>query len=189
MGSGVFLDGHTLGSFIASLTALKINLPGEIMHNQLPGKRSIIFVALLIVACSLNANEPVSKSFLTGIAIGGHDTVAYHRPGNSEPHRAIVGSKTWKAEWKGADWLFSSKTDRDLFAANPERYSPAYNGFCANALSLGEGLISTDGSHWQIFGDRLYTFYAARGRQRWLAGDFEEYKLIADKAWKGLVGE
>ena len=159
------------------------------MHNQLPGKRSIIFVALLIVACNLNANEPVSKSFLTGIAIGGHDTVAYNRPGNSEPHRAIVGSKIWKAEWKGADWLFSSKTDRDLCAANPERYSPAYNGFCANALSLGEGLISTDGSHWQIFGGRLYTFYAARGRERWLAGDFEEYQLIADKAWKGLVGE
>ena len=159
------------------------------MHNQLPGKRSIIFVALLIVAFNLNASEPVSKSFLTGIAIGGHDTVAYHRLGNSEPHRAIEGIQTWKTEWKGADWLFSSKTDRDLFAADPERYSPAYNGFCANALSLGEGLISTDGSHWQIFGNRLYTFYAARGRERWLAGDFEAYKLIADKAWKSLVGE
>ena len=189
MGSGVFLDGHTLDSFIASLTAVKINLAGKIMHNQLPGKRSIIFVALLIVAFNLNADEPVSKSFLTGIAIGGHDSVAYHRIGNAEPHQAIEGNQTWKAEWKGADWLFSSKTDRDLFAANPERYSPAYNGFCANALSLGEGLISTDGSHWQIFGDRLYTFYAARGRERWLAGNFEAYKLIADKAWKGLVGE
>jgi YHS domain-containing protein len=159
------------------------------MHNQLPGKRSIIFVALLTVAFNLNASEPVSKSFLTGIAIGGHDTVAYHRLGNSEPHRAIEGNQVWKAEWKGADWLFSSKTDRDLFAADPERYSPAYNGFCANALSLGEGLIRTDGSHWQIFGNRLYTFYAARGRERWLAGDFEAYKLIADNAWKSLVGK
>ncbi len=189
MGSGVFLDGHTLDSLIVTLTALKINLPGKFMYNQLPGKRSIIFVALLIVAFNLNAGEPVSKSFLTGIAIGGHDSVAYHRLGNDEPHRAIEGNQTWKAEWKGADWLFSSKTDRDLFAANPERYSPAYNGFCANALSLGEGLISTDGSHWQIFDNRLYTFYAARGRQRWLAGDFEEYRLIADMAWKELVGE
>jgi hypothetical protein len=189
MGKGVILVGHTLDSFITSLTALKLYFPSKIMHNQLPGKRSIIFVALLIMAFNLNASEPVSKSFLTGIAIGGHDTVAYHRPGNSEPHRATEGSKTWKAEWKGADWLFSSKADRDLFAAHPERYSPAYNGFCANALSLGEGLISTDGSHWQIFDNRLYTFYATRGRQRWLAGDFEEYKLVADKAWQELVGE
>lgn len=149
----------------------------------------IIFAVLIMMTFGAYAGDPVSKSFLTGIAIGGHDTVAYHRLDNRELNRAIKGNQAWKVEWKGADWLFSSKADRDLFAANPERYSPAYNGFCANALSLGEGLISTDGSHWQIFGDRLYTFYAARGRQRWLAGDFEEYRLVADKAWKELVGE
>jgi len=159
------------------------------MHTQLPGKRPIIFVVLVLMAFKLNAGEPVSQSFLTGVAIGGHDTVAYHKSGNSEPHRAITGNKTWKAEWKGADWLFSSKTDRDLFSADPERYAPAYNGFCANALSLGEGLISTDGSHWQIFGDRLYTFYAERGRQRWLGGDFAAYKSVADKAWKEFTSE
>jgi len=148
----------------------------------------ISLVVLIIVAFSANANEPVSKNFLTGVAISGHDTVAYHNIGNSEPHRAIKGTKTWKASWKGADWLFTSKADRDAFSANPERYSPAYNGFCANALSLGEGLIKTDGTHWQIFDDRLYTFYAARGRDRWLSGDFEEYKAVADKAWKEIIG-
>jgi YHS domain-containing protein len=151
--------------------------------------RAICGLVLIFMPFSANADEPVSKNFLTGIAIGGHDSVAYHRPGSSEPHQAIEGNKTWKVEWKGADWLFSSKTDRDLFAANPERYSPAYNGFCANALSLGEGLIKTDGRHWQIFGGRLYTFYAARGRERWLSGDFEVYKKVADKAWKEIIGE
>ena len=151
------------------------------MHTQLPGKRPIIFVVLVLMAFKLNAGEPVSQSFLTGVAIGGHDTVAYHKYGNSVPHRAIAGNKTWKAEWKGSDWLFSSKTDRDLFSADPERYAPAYYGFCANALSLGEGLISTDGSHWQIFGDRLYTFYAER--------DFAAYKSVADKAWKEFTSE
>ncbi len=158
------------------------------MQPQLPVNRLIIFVVLVFIAFGVSAAEPVSKNYLTGIAIGGHDSVAYHKLGSSEPHRAIAGSKSWKAEWKGADWLFSSKADRDLFAANPERYSPAYNGFCANALSLGEGLIKTDGSNWQIFGDRLYTFYAARGRERWFGGDFEEYKVVADKAWTDIIG-
>ena len=159
------------------------------MHPQLPNNLLFIFLVLIFMPFSANADEPVSKNFLTGIAIGGHDSVAYHRPGSSEPHRAIEGNKTWKVEWKGADWLFSSKIESDLFAANPERYSPAYNGFCANALSLGEGLIKTDGRHWQIFDGRLYTFYAARGRERWLGGDFEVYKKVADKAWKEIIGE
>ena len=65
---------------------------------------------------------------------------------------------------------------------DPERYAPACNGHCANALSLGEGLIKTDGTHWQIFEDQLYTFYATRGRDRWFAGDFKENKKEADKA-------
>lgn len=151
--------------------------------------RLITLAVLIIMAFGASADEPMSKNSLTGVAIGGHDTVAYHRIGSSEPHRAIEGNKTWKTSWKGADWLFSNKADRDLFAANPERYTPAYNGFCANALSLGEGLIKTDGSHWQIFGDRLYTFYAGRGRQRWLAGNFEDYKAVADKAWREIIGE
>jgi len=158
------------------------------MQIRLSTNQLISLAMLVILTFGANANEPVSKNFLTGVAIGGHDTVAYHKLGNSEPHRAIEGTRTWKASWKGADWLFTSKADRDSFSANPERYSPAYNGFCANALSLGEGLIKTDGTHWQIFGDRLYTFYAARGRDRWLSGDFEEYKAVADKAWKNITG-
>ena len=158
------------------------------LHSHLPGT-AINLILLMIASFSLKAVEPVSKNFLTGIAIGGHDSVAYHRPDSVQSNKAIQGNKTWKAEWKGASWLFSSKSDRDLFASNPEKYSPTYNGFCANALSLGEGLFKTDGTHWQIFGNRLYTFYAARGRQRWLAGDYEEYKAVADAAWEKIIAK
>lgn len=136
---------------------------------------------------SVQASEPVSKSFFGDIAIGGHDTVAYHSAAANNPHKAVEGSETWKAEWKGANWLFATEANRDLFVANPERYSPAYNGHCANALSLGEGLIETDGTHWQIFEDQLYTFYAAQGRDRWMDGNFKEYKVEADKAWKTII--
>ena len=157
------------------------------MHTLLFDKRLIAVMLLLAQALAANAGEPVSKSFLTGVAIGGHDTVAYHKLGDGEPHQAVEGSKTWKVEWKGADWLFTNEADRDLFAANPDRYSPVYNGYCANALSLGEGLIKTDGTHWQIFGDQLFTFYAARGRERWLDGNFTEYRAAADRAWKEII--
>jgi YHS domain-containing protein len=149
----------------------------------------LVFIIFIAMPFAANAGEPVSKDSITDIALGGRDTVAYHKIDDSQPHEAIEGNRTWKAEWKGATWLFSSQADRDLFTADPARYSPAYNGFCANALSLGEGLFKTDGRHWQIFADRLYTFYAARGRERWLAGDFEEYKAVADRAWAKIVAE
>ena len=150
----------------------------------------VLLLSLLALAqalFSVHASEPVSKSYFGDIAIGGHDTVAYHSVVANNPHKAFKGSKTWKAEWKGANWLFTTEADRDLFAANPEQYSPAYNGHCANALSLGEGLIKTDGTHWQIFADQLYTFYAARGRDRWMDGNFKEYKVESEKAWETII--
>lgn len=159
------------------------------MNTRITIKKLLAILAFSFIAVAVQAEEPVSKSFFGGIAIEGHDTVAYHNIEESDPHKAAKGSKTWKAKWKGATWLFTTESDRDLFAADPERYAPAYNGHCANALSLGEGLLKTDGTHWQIFDDQLYTFYAAHGRDRWLAGDFKEYKIAADKAWKEIINK
>jgi YHS domain-containing protein len=144
---------------------------------------------LLLIVLTGNAalaEEPVSKSYFGSIAIGGFDTVAYH---DQEPgqHEAIKGESSYTVEWKGAKWRFANKTDMEAFAAEPERYAPAYNGFCANALSLGNGLVKTDGTHWQIFGNQLFLFYAVKGRDRWLAGDYTQYKADADKAWQNII--
>lgn len=64
---------------------------------------------------------------------------------------------------------------------------PQYNGHCSNGLSLDEGLIRTDGSVWEFFGDKLHLFYAERGRQRWLTGDWQAYRRQADKAWQDIL--
>jgi len=132
------------------------------------------------------ADEPVAKSKRSGVAIGGHDTVAYHSLKRMPQEKAVDGRKKYTVEYKGADWHFGTKESSELFAANPEKYSPSYNGFCANALSLGRGLVRTNGSHWEIFGDKLYLFYAGKGRQRWNDGNWEQYKQLADVAWEEL---
>ena len=99
------------------------------------------------------------------------------------------GNKTFAVTYKGAQWLFASKESADKFAANPDAYAPQYNGHCANALSTNEGLITTNGSVWEFFGEKLYLFYAERGRQRWLSGDWQAYKKEADAAWIALVNK
>ena len=145
-------------------------------------------VCLILMATSpLFAAEPVAKSEPDGVAIGGHDTVAYHGL-PAEPHeQAIPGQKTYTVEWKGAKWRFLNEESANKFRAEPERYSPAFNGHCANALSLGRGLLKTDGTHWEIFGDQLYLFFAARGRDRWIATDnVQPYIEAAELAWSEL---
>ncbi len=147
------------------------------------------FVLLILCAFASTlavAAEPVSKSRFGGVAIDGHDTVAYQQLQRDPQEAAIEGIKRYTVEYKGAKWHFASQQSSELFKAQPDKYSPAYNGFCANALSLGEGLVRTDGTHWEIFEDKLYLFYAARGRDRWTDGNWKTYKVDSDAAWENL---
>lgn len=141
---------------------------------------------VLFSASSALAAEPVSKSRFKSVAIGGQDTVAYHSLSTSPHAPSVTGKKAYTVKYKGANWRFLNKESADLFAANPENYEPAYNGHCANALSLGKGLVKTDGTHWEMFDDKLYLFYAANGRARWMDGNWETYKVASDAAWDTL---
>ncbi len=149
-------------------------------------RSTIAFLALCVVSLAAHAEEPVSKSRFGGVAIGGHDSVAYHELARAPQESAVGGVKTYTVKYKGAKWRFLSEESSKLFAADPEKYSPAYNGHCANALSLGEGLVRTDGTHWEIFEDQLFLFYAARGRDRWTDGNWQTYKVDSDAAWERL---
>ena len=73
-------------------------------------------------ATGLAFNEVNKTSF--GVAIKGYDTVAYHTEG-----RAVKGDSHFSHNWNDASWYFSSAANRDLFAADPERYSPRYGGY------------------------------------------------------------
>lgn len=149
---------------------------------------SYFTAALLCVAASLaTAAEPVSKARFSGVAIGGHDAVAYHSISRSPQEASVKGKKVFTVEYKGAKWRFLSEESSKLFAADPEKYSPAYNGHCANALSLGKGLVKTDGTHWEIFEDQLYLFYALGGRERWTDGNWKTYKVDSDAEWARLT--
>ncbi len=135
----------------------------------------------------VHAAEPVSTGFFGDTAIGGKDTVSYHLPAQRKAHRVLEGDARFEVAYLGANWRFASRESAERFAADPAKYIPSYNGFCANALALGEGLIRTDGSIWEFFGDRLYLFYGERGRQRWLGGDWTVYRQQADAAWQAAM--
>ena len=150
----------------------------------------IIPIGLLILfATNSIAANPVSTGYLNSIAIDGHDTVLYHSPVTQSNHTAVKGVKRYMVEWNNAEWLFASQTSADKFSNDPQKYVPQYNGFCSNALALDEGLIRTDGTVWEFFGEKLHLFYAERGRQRWLNGDWKVYKAEADAAWEILRKE
>ncbi|NQZ30928.1 MAG: hypothetical protein HRU06_06615 [Oceanospirillaceae bacterium] len=147
--------------------------------------KSLLILSLSFFSVLLQA-EPVSKSYWGDKAIGSHDTVAYHQDAVKKAHKAVTGNQQFIVKYSGANWYFVSAASAAKFAQDPDKYKPLFNGFCANALSLGEGLVPTNGKIWEFFGDQLHLFYAEAGRQRWLTGDWQQYQQVAHSAWAGL---
>jgi len=151
-------------------------------------KNAVLLLVIALTAIApLNAAQPVSKSRFFSVAIDGHDTVAYYALSRKPPASAVLGKKSHVVKYKGAKWRFQSRASADMFRANPERYEPAYNGHCANALSFGQGLVRTDGAVWEIFGDKLYLFYEASGRELWMDGNWDIHRMAADSAWQEIL--
>lgn len=147
-----------------------------------------LFAMLLLSLSALafaNAAEPVSTR--DGAPIGGKDTVAYYDRANRDAHKETDGSPAFTVQYLGHAWRFASQANADKFAATPQAYVPQYNGHCANALASDEGLINTNGTVWEFFGDKLFLFYSERGRQRWLHGDWHAFRKAADAAWKDIL--
>ena len=85
-----------------------------------------------------------------GAAIGGTDPVSYFRQGEPLP-----GSDEFTTTWDGVTWKFSSAENRDAFVADPEKYAPAFGGYCATGASFGRK-FPIDPVYWNIVDGTLY---------------------------------
>lgn len=114
-------------------------------------------------------------------AIGGYDAVAYFTLGTPTP-----GSPEFTHPWQGAQWRFASAANRDLFAADPERYAPRFGGYCAYAVSENY-TARTDPQVWAIVDDRLYLNFDAEVAATWSA-DRQARIARAEANWPAVLG-
>ncbi|WP_376099568.1 YHS domain-containing (seleno)protein [Roseomonas sp. CCTCC AB2023176] len=143
-----------------------------------PARRAFLAAALLAAGPAF-ADPPARVNAEGGVAIGGTDPVAYFTDG-----RPVPGRLEFSHPWAGATWRFASAENRDRFAADPERYAPAYGGFCAYAAAR-DYLASVDPQAWRIVEGRLYLNHDLSIRDRW-ARDIPAEIANADRNWPGL---
>lgn len=132
---------------------------------------SFCFASPLLFASSAFAAKDAIYNH-RNIAIDGTDPVSYFTQG-----RPVPGHKSFSFVYEGAEFRFSSATNRDLFAANPEKYAPQYGGYCAYAVSHGY-TASTIPQAFTIVEGKLYLNYSLSVRDLWEAS----HKVHIDRA-------
>jgi len=121
------------------------------------------------------------KSPEAELAIKGYDTVAYFTEG-----KALKGSDAFTADWHDMTWHFSTRDNRDLFAASPEKYAPQYDGWCAWAMTESR-LAVTDPEVWKIVDGKLYLNCSREAYEKW-SRDIPGHIKKADAIWKEKFG-
>lgn len=142
-------------------------------------------VAALAAATGAGAEAPRPVNTLgspDGLAIRGYDPVAYFRDGGPRP-----GKPEFTVHHGGAAWRFASAEHKALFEADPERYLPAYGGFCAYGTARGY-LVKIEPEAWSIVDGRLYLNYDLGVRKSWL-GRTKTYIARADGNWPRLTAK
>jgi YHS domain-containing protein len=85
-----------------------------------------------------------------GLAVHGHDVVAYFTDG-----APTLGSAEFSAVYEDATYRFASEENLDAFEADPAKYVPAYGGFCAYGVAVGKK-FDGDPRFWKVVDGRLY---------------------------------
>lgn len=109
-------------------------------------------------------------------AINGYDVVAYFKE-----EKPVKGKTEFTVMYKGVNWLFSTKTNAELFKATPGKYEPQYGGYCAFGCSRGYK-AKTDPDAWTIVDGKLYLNYNTDVRDTWNK-DQQGYIKKADANW------
>lgn len=125
------------------------------------------------------ASSPAVNTDAAGIALRGYDTVGYHLKKAS-----LEGKLQHHSLWNGAIWLFESAENKRLFETAPERYAPAFGGFCTPCLAAGHKYQAVP-TAWYIHEGRLYLAYNDN-----LIGEFKKdpgsYIPGATDKWKSM---
>jgi hypothetical protein len=135
-------------------------------------------VSILILA----ATGTVAAQSLFGkrTALWGFDPVSYFTPGQPEK-----GSKEFTAPFDDSIYQFKGAEHRAMFLADPERYAPQFNAYCAGSMSRGRK-IEADPNIWAIHDDKLYVF----SEQQTLAAFRADAKAMIEQAnakWPALI--
>ena len=136
-------------------------------------RRCFVSAAMAVAFCCGNAAaQNISPIAGQRVALKGYDPISYFTDGKPEK-----GSSEFTFAFDDTTYWFKNAEHRDKFIADPERYAPQFDGFCALQLSRGRK-VEADPEAWTITNGKLYVFSGKGGVPK-----FQEQPVaIAEKA-------
>ncbi|MBB6429464.1 YHS domain-containing (seleno)protein [Algisphaera agarilytica] len=151
------------------------------MSRPLPASLMLAALALLVAPLSLAGDNPQAPQHTTALGLAGYSPVSYfHQDG---PH---FGSPEFAAEHAGVTYFFANAQELSTFSADPERYAPAYGGWCATGMSKGK-YFDVDPTVFKLVDGQLFLYKKnaqVNALDVWNAGNEAQLTKKANEFWK-----
>lgn len=134
-------------------------------------------VATMMLVASMGSMSAFAEDYSHSTpGIGGYDPVAYFTDG-----KAVRGSGFHVTVADGVTYAFATAEHRKMFEENPQKYLPAYGGYCAYGLGVGKKFVA-DPEVWKIVEGKLYLNLDKGIQQKW-EKDIPGYIKKGDANW------
>lgn len=144
-------------------------------------KRIFSFLVILLLARSFtSAAEIVNADSRSKIALQAYDPVAFFTDG-----KPAKGNPSISTTHKEHTYLFATEEHKKEFQRNPDKYLPAYGGYCAYGVSLGY-FFPVEIDTWEIVDGRLVLQFSKDIKKIFAADQMGNSKK-AEANWPKLV--
>jgi YHS domain-containing protein len=144
--------------------------------NRLVLLAALAGTALFAAGCG-TVHNTVRDGADDRVILRGNDAVAYQTVG-----KPVKGNAAISSTYDGDIYRFASAANKQAFDANPQRYAPAYTGFCASGAPYALK-ANIDADVFTIYNGRLYLFGSERVKAHWLM-DADANVKTGDAYWE-----
>ncbi|HEY3915388.1 MAG TPA: YHS domain-containing (seleno)protein [Verrucomicrobiae bacterium] len=143
----------------------------------------LLFLALgLVLPVFAQTDKTLVNTDKHGLALQGYDPVAFFTD-----NKPVKGTADFQSTYHGGTYYFVSAEHKASFDASPEKYEPAFGGYCAYGVSKGH-LAPVSVQAFQIVDGRLLMQHSERARDGFNQ-DQKGNLAKAELSWPNLVGK
>ena len=138
---------------------------------------SKFFIAIIVLVGSMASASAFAQDYshsTPGMSV--YDPVAYFTEG-----KPVRGSGRHVTVVDDVTYAFASAEHQKMFEANPQKYLPAYGGYCVYGIGVGKKFVA-DPEIWRIVDGKLYLNLDESVQQKW-EKDIPGYIKKGDANW------
>lgn len=149
--------------------------------------KSLFFLCIVVLSIQANAQSDRIRvehfNLDKGLGLQGYDPVSYFEGKPKE------GKPAMKWMYKSITYHFATSTNLERFKLTPDKFEPAYGGWCAYAMGEKGEKVRIDPETYKILDGRLYLFYNFWGNNTLSNWNKNEkiLKEVGDRNWKRII--